>query len=236
MHSWEIEPNKDVKLFVGIPISPSFPFTHVLVEEAFDRAVKPPSIIKLYERAHGVAQAREKIVEKFLSTDATHLLMLDGDIVIQPNTIQKMLQTNKGVVLGRYMEASNVRAPEIFHHSQVPFRRDAPLDFKLHEILVYPKSDEDVILAGLGVIMLKRTIIEQLDRPVFLYSSEYGHLDDYWKVSEDFFFCLRIQDKVRQLKIENKDYTDFLIHYIPDIWCWHIGEAMVGDGGQVSFI
>ena len=26
------------------------------------------------------------------------------------------------------------------------------------------------------------------------------------------------------------------INYVPDIWCWHIGEAMVGDGGQISFI
>lgn len=231
MHSWEIEPKLNVKVYCGIPVTPSFQYIHLIVQEAWDRAWKPPGTIREFERSHGVASAREKLGDKFLSTDATHFLMLDNDIVIHPNTIARMLEVDKPIVLGRYMETSNQRFPEAFKHSQVPFRRDAPIDFKKNEIFEFPEEDENVILAGLGIMLIKREVLEKLDRPFFLYSSEYGEIDDYHSVSEDFFICLRIQDYFKK----TGDST-FKIWYYPDIWVWHMGNAMVGDGGQIAFI
>lgn len=238
--AWEAEVQKGVKIFCGIPVTPSFQYLHLAVIESWDRAWKPPDTIRAFERSHGVGTAREKLVERFLATDCTHFLLLDGDIIIHGDTIQRMLQVNKPIVLGRYLETSNQRLPEIFRHSQVPFRRDPPIDFKLHEIFDFPKEDEDVILAGLGLMLVKREVFEQLDRPYFLYSSEYGHLDDYFSVSEDFWFLLRIQEKYRETLKDVRDHKSgdpmFRITYVPDIWVFHIGNAMVGDGGQVGFL
>ena len=231
MFSWQIEPLQKVKIFCGIPVTPSFQYIHLLVQEAWEKAWKPPETIRVFERSHGVASAREKLAEKFLSTDASHFLLLDNDVVIMPDTIARLLQVNKPIVLGRYMEASQNRLPEAFHHSQRPWFRDAPIDFKKHEVFEFPKEDEDVILAGLGILLIKREVFEKLDKPYFLYSSEYGHLDDYFLISEDFFLCLRIQEYYRKTKDPS-----FKITYVPDIWVWHMGEAIVGGDGQVMFV
>jgi len=561
--SWEIEPRENVKIFCGIPVTPSFQYLHLAVIESWDRAWKPLGTIRVFERSHGVGTAREKLVEKFLATNCTHFLLLDSDIIIHGDTIQRMLQVNKPVVLGKYHETSNQRLAEVFHHcftsntpitfrnkhneivhstfsmfnryrtddivkifhngseynarlikeplskteslvdiqlkngfritttmdhpnytndgivlskdltnddflivetnpissgnwgtydwgfvvglflaegsaeqykaglelklneedknllkklqnliktigvnaryredndscylasntlfsnyistfvggdrannkylkhpvwstsrefrmglydgekfgdgakrsgeifttsdtlkddltylmislgklphigysernelwslreyslskyssakkyikkyddfkygvrvdkikirkpryfetyvydfevdsndhlfrlgngivthnSQVPFRRDPPIDFKLHEIFDFPKEDEDVVLAGLGLMLVKREVFEQLDKPYFLYSSEYGHLDDYHQISEDFWFLLRIQDKYRETLKDVRDPKSgdpmFRITYVPDIWVWHHGTSMVGDGGQIAFL
>jgi len=109
-------------------------------------------------------------------------LHVDSDIVLRPDTIQKMLALNRDVVVARYHETSNQRLPESFRHSRVPFRRDAPIDFKENEILEFPLKDGSVILSGLGLVMVKREIYDKLTKPFYLFSSEYQDLSDYWKV------------------------------------------------------
>lgn len=223
--AWEVEPHKGVKLMVGIPITPSFPYIHTLAQEAFDRAWKPHPTMRIFERAHGVASAREKLVDKFLASEATHLLFLDGDIVIKNDTIKRLLEADRPVVLGRYHETSDMRLPEVFHHSQRPFSRDPPIDFKKNEFFEFPQSDgEDVVLSGLGLLMLKREVFDKLEKPYFLYSSEYDDvIDDYWSVSEDFWVLLKLQN------------AGIKVSYYPDILVGHIGEALV-EGEKVNFI
>ena len=223
--AWNIEPQKDVKLFTGIPITPSFPYIHTVVQEAWDNAWKPNPTIRIFERAHGVATAREKLAEKFLGGDWTHFLMLDGDIIVKQDTIQKLLEVNKPIALGIYYETSNNRMAEVFHHSRVPFRRDAPIDFKLHEVLEFPQQNgEDVLLAGLGILMIKREVFEKINKPYFLFSSEVDNMDDYHNISEDFWFMLRLQE------------AGLKITYCPDISVCHLGTAIVCGPNNVGFV
>ena len=223
--AWNVESQKGVKLFTGIPISPSFAYIHTVVQEAWDNAWKPSPTVRVFERAHGVATAREKLAEKFLDGDWTHFLMLDADIVVKNDTIQKLLEVNKPIALGVYYETSNQRLPETFHHSRVPFRRDAPIDFKLHEVLDYPQQNgEDVLLAGLGILLVKREVFEKTTKPYFLFSSEVDDMDDYHNVSEDFWFLLRLQE------------AGLKITYCPDISVGHVGQAIVFNQQNVHFI
>lgn len=223
--AWNVESQKGVKLFTGIPISPSFPYIHSVVQEAWDSAWKPNPTARVFERAHGVATAREKLAEKFLDSDYTHFLMLDADIVIKQDTIQKLLEANKPIVLGRYMETSNQRLPEVFHHSRRPFSRDPPIEFKTNEILEYPQQNgEDVLLAGLGILLVRREVFEKLEKPYFLFSSEVNDMDDYHNISEDFWFLLRLQE------------AGFKISYHPNINVGHIGNILVWEQSQINFI
>ena len=225
--AWNIETQKGVKLFTGIPITPSFPYIHTVVQEAWDNAWKPSPTIRVFERAHGVATAREKLADKFLEGDWSHFLMLDGDIVIKQDTIQKLLEVKKSIALGLYYETSNMRLPEVFHHSRRPFSRDPPIDFKANEILDFPQQKgEDQLLSGLGILMIKRDVFEKLEKPYFLFSSEFEHKikDDFYLVSEDFWFILKLQD------------AGFKITYCPDINVGHIGSALVWNQSQINFI
>jgi len=159
--SWEVESQRGVKLFVAIPRTPSFKYLNDIAKQSWETTWQPPNTIWKREYAHGVASAREKLAEDFLNTDYTHLLHVDSDIVLRPDTIQKMLALNRDVVVARYHETSNQRLPESFRHSRVPFRRDAPIDFKENEILEFPLKDGSVILSGLGLVMVKREIYDK---------------------------------------------------------------------------
>jgi intein/homing endonuclease len=182
--AWDIEPKRGVKLLVGIPIIPSFSYIHTVALEAWEHAWKPIGTVRIFDRSFGVATAREHITDKFLEGDWTHLAFLDADIVLQGDTLKKIIEANKPVVVGNYYETSNMRNPEAFHHSQVPFRRDPPIEFKTNEIFEFPDDAEDVFLSGLGIVMFKREVFDKIDKPYFLYSSEYEHKlkDDYWAV------------------------------------------------------
>ena len=153
------------------------------------------------------------------------MLHLDSDIVLRPDTIQKMLELNKDVVVARYHETSNARLPEAFMHSEVPFRRDAPIDFKQNEILTFPKSDGSTILSGLGLVLVKREVYDKLKKPFYLFSSEYEDLSDFWKVSEDFYFLLKLQCEAK-----------VKVTYAPSISAGHVGEVIVFDYQNIQFI
>ena len=223
--AWNVESQKNVKLFVAIPRTPSFKYINDIAKQSWEATWQPPNTIWKREYAHGVASAREKLVEAFLDSEYTHLLHLDSDIVLRPDTIQKMLELNKDVVVARYHETSNARLPEAFMHSEVPFRRDAPIDFKQNEILTFPKSDGSTILSGLGLVLVKREVYDKLKKPFYLFSSEYEDLSDFWKVSEDFYFLLKLQCEAK-----------VKVTYAPSISAGHVGEVIVFDYQNIQFI
>lgn len=223
--AWQIESQRGVKLFVAIPRTPAFKYQNDIAKESWESAWQPPNTMWKKDYAHGVATAREKLAESFLESDCTHLLHLDSDIVLRPDTIQKMLELNKDVVVARYHETSNARLPEAFRHSRVPFRRDAPIDFKQNEVLEFPQKGGDVLLSGLGLVLVKREVYDKLKKPFYLFSSEYEELSDYWKVSEDFYFLLKLQCEAK-----------VKITYAPSINSGHIGECIVWDFQNIQFI
>lgn len=182
--AWDIEPRKDVKLFVGCPIIPSFQYIHTRVQEAWEHAWKPPQTVRVFERSFGIATARENLADKFLEGDWTHLMFLDGDILLRDSNIKRLIEVDRPAVCGLYYESSDRRQPEAFRHSQRGWTRDAPIDFKPHEYFEFPDNAEDFFLAGLGLLMLKREIFEKIEKPYFLYSSEYESKikDDFWTV------------------------------------------------------
>ena len=225
MMAWQREPSIGVKLFVAIPRTPSFKYLNDIAKQSWETTWQPPNTIWKREYAHGVATAREKLAETFLETDYTHLLHLDSDIVLKNDTIQKLLELNSDVVVARYHETSNQRLPEAFRHSRVPFRRDAPIDFKQNEILEFPQKGGDVLLSGLGLVLVKRNVYEKLKKPYYLFSSEYEELSDYWKVSEDFYFLLKLQCEAK-----------VKVTYAPMILGGHIGECIVWDFQNIQFI
>jgi len=225
MQAWEIETRKGVSLFVGIPYIPTFRYTHCVVEDSWRNAWQPPNTIWRKNFAFGVATAREQLAEEFLASGYTHFLHLDCDIVLRQDTIARMLELDADVVVARYHDKSPLRLPQAFRHSQVPFRRDGPIDFKTNEIFEFPRPDGDVLLSGLGCVLVKREVFEKLKRPFYLFSSEYENLDDYDRVSEDFFFLLKVQNEAKAKVI-----------YAPSISVGHVGEVIVWDKDNIQFI
>jgi intein/homing endonuclease len=153
-------------------------------------------------------------------------LVHNSDILLKPDTIKRMIEVDKPVCAGLYYETSDRRQPEAFHHSQVPFRRDAPIDFKKNEYFEFPDESEDFYLGGLGLVMFKREVFDKIDKPYFLYSSEYESKlkDDFWAISEDFWVLLKLQK------------AGIKITYVPDILAGHCGNCVVWGPSQINFL
>ena len=103
MLAWEVEPVRNARPMIGIPLHPSFPFLHIAVISSILQTMRQfPGIPLTISRQFEVSQAREEIARSFLNSDCTHLLMMDADIVLMPDTLSKMLEVDAPVVVAKY--------------------------------------------------------------------------------------------------------------------------------------
>jgi len=191
MLAWELEPVKNAKPMIGVPLHPSFPFLHIAVISSILQTIRQfPGMPLTISRQFEVCQAREEIAHSFLKSDCTHLLMMDADIVLKPDTLSKMLAVDAPVVVAKYAEKGKMEASyHCYHHSQVPFRRDPPVEVRPGERREL--KDIDPMLFGLGCVLVKREVFEKLEEPYFKFTIARDEEDDYWRVSEDFYFALK---------------------------------------------
>jgi len=191
MLAWEVEPVKNARPMIGVPLHPSFPYLHIAVFSSILQTMRQfPGTPLTVSRQFEISVAREEIAKTFLSSDCTHLLMLDSDIVLQPDTLTKMLAVDAPVVVAKYAEKGKMEASyHCYHHSQVPFRRDPKVEVRPGERRQL--KDIDPMLFGLGCVLVKREVFEKLEEPYFKFTISDEREDDYWRTSEDFVFALK---------------------------------------------
>ena len=130
-----------------------------------------------------------------------YVFCIDSDISFKPNTLQLLLQDNKPIVSGvyiqrkpdvkiseLYVDGSNMHIDEVLSHT-VPFEIDA---------------------CGFGCVLIDCDVIRQMSYPHFVYQSAIDHKHT---ISEDIFFC----NKAKQL-----GYT---VWADPRILCDHHGSV-----------
>ena len=86
------------KIFIGLP---TMSYVHTLLTSAligWFTSKKYSIEIFFTINEQPVDNARNKIVEKFLQSDSTHLLFIDSDTRPPENCIEKMLKINKDVI------------------------------------------------------------------------------------------------------------------------------------------
>ena len=91
--------------------------------ENIRRAEFLPSFIAL-ERPHGSytstvhgqspAKARNIIIDQALTNNCTHILFIDDDMILPPDTLAKLLKHNKDIVTGLYLLRSFPHRPALF--------------------------------------------------------------------------------------------------------------------------
>ncbi len=144
---------------------------------------------------------RNIIRDYFLSKDFDYLFSLDSDVICTPDAIEKLLQHNKdivsGVYYGAYIEQQKVVAkpllykqitPESFAellkneevrtHVESGAIKQETLFRQLTREEVQEKKLISINVAGLGVVLIKRAVLEKV----------HFRQDPTIKASDDYFF------------------------------------------------
>lgn len=160
-----------------------------------------------------ITRARNDLVSTFLDSNCTHLMFIDADIQFNPEDIIKLLDYDLDVVCGGYPSkmidwefihraASNgVPASELPSYASPYIYNRAPETTDLNTPLV------EVVEAGTGFMMIKRSVFEKLGDHVPSYTTNkfngYGKqvkeffatsIRDDILLSEDYHFCRKWRD------------------------------------------
>jgi len=207
-------------LNIAIPIHPSSRVADIFYER-LEQAQKPKNTIITKEAQFGIDHARNILAEKFLMTDCKFILFLDSDILLNQDTIMKLInayeETGYRCITAVYHEKRGMIEPAIWHHSGVPTQRGA--SYKVTEL------PSEIELCGMGCCLIHRDIFEQTEYPWFRYTLNTLELPDDERISEDFYFCYK------------KVYKEFgeRPYAIPEI-VGHLGRVIVKSPQEMILI
>jgi len=149
---------------------------------------------KTYDN-HPISEGRNAICREFLESEATHLFMYDADSVLRPNTILVLLEDGREVVSGYYLARKGTGALVVLKRTTVK-----PLcnindfnyyrSYTLREFFNLPREEKKLIRVdgtGMGAVLIKREVFEELEEPYFLEWSSHMPPDQH-QFGEDLWF------------------------------------------------
>jgi hypothetical protein len=157
------------------------------MDSLVDLMLNDPSIMGRISIPSGpnLSRARNYAVDQFLSSPATHMMMLDTDMVFEPNLVQRLLADRKDIVSGLYHQ-------RIGNHS-IPLLKRLSDDGKLENVEATGGLMK-VAATGAGCLLVNRRTLVRLNdqsRPLHFrwFSEEMSAAGDY--MAEDTTFCIR---------------------------------------------
>ena len=191
MLSWERldDVSVDIYMFVHPSLAKTSPSN--LVMSHFLNMRKPPHEFQRITEWE-IGRARNRAVEFFLKKDTkhTHLLMLDSDIVLFEDTLERLLLARKPVISAAYWEKKVGGELCAWKHSGRPDERAESIEKYATEGIV------ETELLGMGCCLIERWVLEELwnrlNGDLFRFTLSDTTLGDYWRVSEDFYFALQV--------------------------------------------
>ena len=182
MQSWERYEQDSV--MVAMPIHPSLRNSEPkhIVFSALLNARKPMNWWFFPVYVWEIGNARDLAVKTFLKNKFTHLLFLDADIVLNQDTIERLLLGRKPVLSATYFEKGGKMESTFHKHSMVPDRR-------AEDMWIENGGIQEVELLGAGCMMIERWVLENLTEPYFSYSLSDTSLKPEDRISEDYYFA-----------------------------------------------
>lgn len=170
-----------------------------------------------------ITRARNSLVDKFLSTDFTHILFIDGDISFEVDDVFSMLDANLDVIGGIYSKkridwgliknavTNNVPVEHLqYYTGHLNFNRFKEVtEFKLNKPL-------EVLHVPTGFMLIKREVFQKLD-DITPSCKEYDLKGNYIKTIKVYF----------DTSISNDEYT---VYNSED---WHFCNQWRSIGGKV---
>lgn len=187
-------------------------------------------------------EARNMLVEKFLTTDCKYLCLVDSDATWHPMTIHRLAHRNKPVIVPMFFMRKIPPIPTIGpYHGPDPNGRHVynfgyttarlikkwksidPEDYPGNEI-VLPEAEDDLLeVDGTGAhfILIKREVIEAIPYPWFRFTTR--------AAGEDFYFCRQVKKAGYKIYADLSVYTG---HYVGSGTSFGIKELLMTTQAQ----
>ncbi len=153
-----------------------------------------------FVKGYDCARARNEIVKKAINNNYDYVLMVDSDVIIPANTLDKMLADPVDICTGVYpRKNTQSKETELF--------KIGPKDYVDRYTYDELKSDERFKIkgCGFGCILIDVNVLRKLPYPWF----KYVIYDGGAFLSEDLYFCSQARN------------AGYVIWADPDIRCGH---------------
>jgi len=144
--------------------------------------------------------ARERIANKAINEEYSHVLWLDADMVFGPDLLDDLMFSGKAFVSGVYHARRKGYASCIFKGINVG---------EVEHFKEYPKETFEIAGCGFGCVLIETEIIRAVKRT---YGTCFTPIKNY---GEDLAFCKRCRDIGYSLWCE------------PSVVCGHIGHITI---------
>jgi hypothetical protein len=178
----------------------------------------PPNSATSFHYGAPFDDMRNAACQKTLEQGFEWLFFLDDDVVVPPDTIQRLINHRKDIVSGVYH-----RRAEPVYPVMLNFLPDGNATW----LTTYPKDALiDVDLVGAGCLLIHRRVLERVAAPWFEWQLDMPQPprsakgEELTRLSEDFAFCRKAK----------RDYG-FGVHVDTSIQCEHIGLGQSVAGG-----
>lgn len=145
-----------------------------------------------------VDHARNRIVERFLSTDCTHLMMIDDDIVPPMDALERLLFHDKEIVAA----ACPMIGPDKKGNLVVSYNAYAMDEDNVSIPLIDASGLVQCDAVGTGCIMIKRKVLENM-HAIAPFLTRYNEKTGIKEMGEDIYFCKLASDMMIDI------YSDF---------------------------
>ena len=192
---WKDELGEKPRIFIGLPTADGK--LHIeLAMRLIQWTHDPEFVVKIFPASHmfPLDNARNFIVKSFLEDYFDYLVMIDNDIIPPLETLRELIKADKDVVaptcLTTKVDDDGLMAPIPVAH-----RYDSEGKYRPY----YGSGVEETDVITGGMMMIKRGVLEKMDRPFYFTYHSNGTVE----YSEDFVFSQQAQ------KLGYKLYTHF---------------------------
>lgn len=133
---------------------------------------------------------REQLIDQAIQIKSEWVLWLDSDMVFPSTTLLRLLSHNQNIVACNYMKRS------------YPFKTVAFTDIKDWESWVPLQTQDELVTVeaiGMGCVLMKTSLFNQLPKPFFEYT--YDNKTKDW-VGEDFTLFKKFNDLGYEVKVD----------------------------------
>ncbi|MEM3301682.1 MAG: hypothetical protein QXX23_07005 [Thermoplasmata archaeon] len=159
-----------------------------------------------------VEKSKDKMIEQSLDSGAEYIFFLDSDIIVPPNTIQKLMRWYYPVTVGVYWKKQNSPHTSLYMFDEKTKKFNGIQRF-------YGSSPFYVDGSGMGLALIDTRIFKKLSPPWFLWEHYKVNPNRY---SEDLYFCRKLWEEL-----------GIKILVDSEVRGTHVGMGGVRDEGQI---